>query len=240
MSFIKNQGGLLLGALVLLLLPSCATTDYEGIILDKDRQIEALNEDKFQLELEVDELRGGSANWERQLADARRQSEQLRQELAKKAAAVQPAVAVAPSDLERDRRALADNLAGHGLEVIERRGQLAIVLPSEITFASGKAELTASGRGNLTRIAEEVRLKFPDKRISVEGHTDDDPISKSKFRSNWHLSVERALTVRDSLERAGIPSDRFNVVGYGQHQPVAANSNDSGKKRNRRVEVVLY
>ncbi|MEQ8764188.1 MAG: OmpA family protein [Planctomycetota bacterium] len=238
MKAIKRMGGLGIFTLFLAWLPSCVTTDYEGIILDKDRQIEALSEEKFQLELEVDDLRASKATWEQKVAEAERRAADLRKELAAKP--VTPAKAAPVSDIENDRRALSETLKGRGLEVVERRGQLAIVLPSELTFASGKAELTSGGRGNVDRIAEEVRLRFPEKKISVEGHTDNDPIRKSGFRSNWHLSVERALSVREALERAGIGSDRFNVVGYGEHKPIASNASDTGKKRNRRVEIVLY
>jgi chemotaxis protein MotB len=121
-----------------------------------------------------------------------------------------------------------------------RDGDLVISLPGTITFASGSAKLTSRGEGILRRIVDEIRSRHRDRTISVEGHTDNDPIRKSKFETNWRLSVERAMAVRDYLEQsAGVDPDRFRVVGYGPFRPVASNNSSDGKEKNRRVEIVI-
>ncbi|HET7657118.1 MAG TPA: flagellar motor protein MotB [Bacillales bacterium] len=80
-----------------------------------------------------------------------------------------------------------------------------------------------------------------DSPVSVEGYTDDIPISQpSRFRSNWELSTARALSVRQYLDdHTQIASSRFRVTGYGKYHPVAPNDTPAHRAENRRVNIVV-
>ena len=82
-----------------------------------------------------------------------------------------------------------------------------------------------------------LNSKFAGRRFYVEGHTDSDPIQKTKdkYRDNRQLSSERADAVVRALARQGVPDDAMVVVGYGQYEP----RDPKTKARNRRVEIVV-
>jgi chemotaxis protein MotB len=113
-------------------------------------------------------------------------------------------------------------------------------LPNEILFDSGKAELKRATSAELDHILTVLKQKYVGKQIDVVGHTDTDPIQKSKWKDNWELSAQRALTVTRYLIERGIPEDQIRAVGRGASQPVASNATASGKAKNRRVEIVVH
>lgn len=76
-------------------------------------------------------------------------------------------------------------------------------------------------------------------QVDVVGHTDSDPIKKSKWKDNWQLSAERALAVLRYLNSKGISSEKIRAVAAGSSRPVASNKSSSGKAQNRRVEIVV-
>ena len=83
---------------------------------------------------------------------------------------------------------------------------------------------------------------FPDETIRIEGHTDNDPIKRTKqlYQSNWELSAVRAATVLHYLiDNCHLDPEKLYLAGFGKFQPVASNKNKSGKKKNRRVEIVV-
>ena len=84
-----------------------------------------------------------------------------------------------------------------------------------------------------------LRERYGDKTINIVGHTDSDPIKKSKWQDNWQLSAERALSVLRYMNKKGIKGDRIMAVAAGEGRPVSSNSTSSGKARNRRVEIVV-
>ena len=78
--------------------------------------------------------------------------------------------------------------------------------------------------------------------MRVEGHTDATPISPERaeqFPTNWELSTARATTVVRFLEEQGIPGERLAALGFGEHRPLADNGTAIGRRRNRRIELVL-
>jgi chemotaxis protein MotB len=119
-------------------------------------------------------------------------------------------------------------------------GTITITLPNTILFSSGKASLKGATSRELDRIQSVLQQKYRNNLIDVVGHTDTDPIKKSKWRDNWQLSAERALAVAGYLMKRGIPEGRIRAVGCGPARPVASNSTASGKSKNRRVEIVVY
>jgi len=118
-------------------------------------------------------------------------------------------------------------------------GTITVTLPNAILFDSGKATLKKATSAELDHIRSVLQEKYSGKQIDVVGHTDSDPIKKSKWKDNWELSAQRALTVARYLIERGIPNDTIRAVGCGESQPIASNSTASGKAKNRRVEIVV-
>ena len=120
------------------------------------------------------------------------------------------------------------------------RGTVTVTLKNEILFDSGKAELKKAISVELDHIHSVLRSTYSSKRVDVVGHTDTDPIKKSKWKDNWELSAQRALSVLRYMVKRGIPAEKIQAVGCGQSLPIASNSTSSGKARNRRVEIVVH
>jgi len=111
-----------------------------------------------------------------------------------------------------------------------------ISIPGDILFDSGKADLTASGRGKITQIASDIRAKYADRDVYVFGHTDDQPIRKSKWRDNWELGAHRSLTVIRALREAGVANEFLVQANCGEHRPRVPNMGEGNRRLNRRVE----
>jgi chemotaxis protein MotB len=128
-----------------------------------------------------------------------------------------------------------------GISYGMRDGNMVISIPSSITFASGQATLSKDGQKALKNVASTLKKEYPGAKYGVEGHTDSDPIKKSKFTSNRELSIARAMAVLTYLvEDCGIPDDQCIVAGHGQYDPVGSNKSDTDKAKNRRVEIVVH
>jgi len=119
-------------------------------------------------------------------------------------------------------------------------GTITVTLPNAILFGAGKAHLKKGRSAELNHVYSVVKQKYAGRRVDVAGHTDSDPIRKSKWKDNWELSAQRALTATRYLIKRGIPQDRIRAVGCGASRPIASNSTASGKARNRRVEIIVH
>jgi chemotaxis protein MotB len=120
---------------------------------------------------------------------------------------------------------------------VDERG-LVVSLIDTSFFDPGSANLKPAAMRVLQGMA--ASFKKTDNEIRIEGHTDNIPIRSSKFPSNWELSSARASAVVRFLdEKGGLPSSRFSAVGYADIKPLASNGSPEGRKRNRRVEIVL-
>ncbi len=117
------------------------------------------------------------------------------------------------------------------------KGKISIGVQDAVTFDSGSTTLKESSHKVLRSVAQVLKNKFSGKRFYVEGHTDSDPIvkTKDKFVDNMHLSTERARSVVKYLISQGVPESAIVVVGYGQFDPIDKKS----KAANRRVEIVV-
>lgn len=108
---------------------------------------------------------------------------------------------------------------------------------SQLLFASGEAGLSPDALPVLRKVAQIVR-RLPNV-INVEGYTDNVPIDTLEFPSNWDLSSARATTVVREFIALGINPNRLSAIGYGEYHPVADNTNEEGRFKNRRVTLVL-
>jgi len=125
------------------------------------------------------------------------------------------------------------------LDVTETAREVTVTLPDDILFDSGKAELKATSKATLDKIAGVIKRDYAGKEIQVIGHTDNDPIRKSGWKDNWELSAQRALAVVRYLASQGVPEKQVTAAGRGQFMPRDSNATAAGKSRNRRVQIVI-
>jgi len=116
-----------------------------------------------------------------------------------------------------------------------------VTVGTDILFASGKAELTAAGKSTLDKIAGDLKTTYAGMPVRVFGHTDTDPIRKSKklWQDNLDLSANRAMAVSRYLISKGISAKLVETVAMGENHPIASNDTPAGRAKNRRVEIVV-
>jgi len=129
---------------------------------------------------------------------------------------------------------------GYDVSFDPRAGTITVTLQNAILFDPGKAALKRTTSTELNHILSVLKRQYSNKQIDVVGHTDSDPIKKSKWKDNWELSAQRALAVVRYLLAHGIAKDKARAVGCGAGKPIASNATASGKARNRRVEIVVH
>lgn len=133
-------------------------------------------------------------------------------------------------------------------ELLEDREDIRIegdrfLLPSELFFASGSANIGAAGEPELDTLADlllELNETIPDDIewiLRVDGHTDRVPISTAQFSSNWELSTARAVSVVEYLVEQGVPPERLAATGFGEFQPIDEADTPEAYQRNRRIEI---
>ena len=132
--------------------------------------------------------------------------------------------------------------AGYDVAFDAAAGTITVTLPNTILFDSGKASLKSATSKELDHILSVLRQRYEGKEIDVVGHTDTDPIRKTKdlWEDNWELSAQRALSVARYLTKNGVPENLVQASGCGPFRPVASNATTAGKAKNRRVEIVVY
>lgn len=128
------------------------------------------------------------------------------------------------------------------VQLTEMKNRLTMTMVDKIIFPSGSVEISKEGKAVLDKVVS-ILKDVKDKRIQVEGHTDNVKIVsdlKKRFPTNWELSTARATEVVRYLQEAGgINPTLLSATGYGENQPVAPNDTDEGKHKNRRIEIVL-
>jgi chemotaxis protein MotB len=129
---------------------------------------------------------------------------------------------------------------GKGAKYDKKSGTITVTLQNTVLFSSGKATLKKMTISELDHIKSVIKSRYSGMLIDVVGHTDTDPIKKSKWKDNWQLSSERALAVLRYLNSKGIGSSNIRAVASGSSVPVSKNSTMSGKAKNRRVEIVVH
>ena len=110
-----------------------------------------------------------------------------------------------------------------------------VTLSADALFAVNSAELSAEARGELSRLASQIRERTDLARVFIAGHAD----STGSDAINDPLSQARADSVADHLVGQGVSRSLIETRGYGSRQPVASNDTVDGRRQNRRVEVTL-
>lgn len=159
--------------------------------------------------------------------------------IARAAPPVAPAAApvAGPDVVDAFRRFLAPEIA-EGLLSVEGDAQRVMVrINGRGMFDSGGADLAPRFVALLGRVGQALRTEPG--RVSVLGHSDNQPIRTVRFPSNFQLSAARAEAARAVLASATGQPERFSAVGRADTEPLASNSTAEGREKNRRIEVVL-
>ena len=138
-------------------------------------------------------------------------------------------------ELERNR-ALIEELKRRNIEARETERGVTINIP-QVVFQFGSANLTFDGRERVKQIATTVNRQAPGRRISVEGHASRERADQEAY--NQRLSERRAQAVAGSLEIEGVNNDRITSRGFGTRFPTHSNETEEGRRKNRRVEVII-
>ena len=207
--------------------------ELAGLLAQSRQEAGVLEE---QLAAVRDQLRGVTA----QLADAREEKKSSDNRVQALTASVrrQGGVSITPNS------SLLQTLPAVNLPDVHVRRDgdvIRLALPGEQLFESGSARLRPGAAKIVTGAAHEILRIYPDQLVSVEGHTDSDPITGRGWRNNHELSVGRAMAVYDVLlSHTRYQPSQLHIVGHGPNHPVASNATPEGKNRNRRVELVVH
>ncbi len=123
------------------------------------------------------------------------------------------------------------------IQVVARRHELVLRLSDGLLFDSGNDVLREPATRVLQHIVAELKKHNVD--VRVEGHTDNRPIKNARFRSNWDLSTARSTAVVARLVAEGIAAPRLSAAGYGEFHPLGESATEEGKKKNRRVDLIV-
>ena len=192
----------------------------------------------------------GCSNNTEQLDAFKTENEELRSQYTES----QEALLAADSDLQRAKEALRSEQERNGTlqgqldtrpEVVNvfenidgvsasmRDKDLALTVASDLLFSSGSASLKKSAKSTLGDVATALNNQYPNQSIVVMGYTDTDKITKSNFKSNWHLAFDRAWAVREYLVTKGVNKNRISIESWGPTKPLAT------KAASRRVDIVV-
>lgn len=135
---------------------------------------------------------------------------------------------------DKQEAELRKTMEGTGVEVQRQGDDLKLVMPGNITFATGSSEVSQQAQWTLGTVAESIK-KYQGSNVEVTGHTDN----VGALASNNELSQARAIAVAKVLVGEGVEKSRVQVFGVGPSQPIASNSTEEGRLSNRRVEIKL-
>ncbi|HAB40424.1 MAG TPA: hypothetical protein DCE24_01080 [Porphyromonadaceae bacterium] len=119
------------------------------------------------------------------------------------------------------------------------KGVVYISLADNMLYRSGSYEISDKAMETLSKIAKIIK-DYKDYDVMVEGNTDNVPINRTNIRNNWDLSALRASSVVQVLQnKFGIDPARLSAAGRGEYRPIADNTTESGRQRNRRTEIII-
>jgi chemotaxis protein MotB len=198
------------------------------------------------LNRQMDELRGQMTAVSRALEVAESTARDKDVQIANLGSRLNAALAQKVEELQRYR----SDFFGRLREVLANRPGIQVVgdrfvFQSEVLFPVGGADLSMAGSEQILRLADTVKELSaeipPDVNwlLRVDGHADRQPVTGTRFASNWELSASRAITVVKLLVLAGVPANRLAATGFGDNQPLDGTETPDAYARNRRIELRL-
>lgn len=140
----------------------------------------------------------------------------------------------ATGGLDIQARRLRQELVGTGVQVQEMNGQVRLIMPSNITFATDSAVFQTSFNRVLDSVAKVIK-EYNKTAVQIVGYTDN----TGTVAYNNQLSLKRAQAVATYLQNRGVAANRLSVTGMGPNNPIASNATAAGREQNRRVEITL-
>lgn len=209
---------------------------------DYRRQIASFEVAAGALGQEAAALAADNAALAAQIESGRARTAGLEEKLARRQAAQEAEAAEMQRAHDRLVAALRDEIADKDVALDAANRRLTVSIVERVLFPSGQATLTPEGEPIIDRIGSVLRA-LPEQFILVEGHTDNVPIGavlRARFPSNWELSAARAAeVVRRLIDHGDVESDRLRAAGRADTRPVAENDTENGRRRNRRIEIIL-
>ncbi|WOR14643.1 OmpA family protein [Hyphomonas sp. FCG-A18] len=136
--------------------------------------------------------------------------------------------------MDKQEEKLRQQTAGTGIEVERQGDQIALTMPSSVTFPVDSSRIQPSFQAPLTDVANTL-LEFPSTTVDIVGHASSDGADDY----NLDLSIRRAQSVQSFLIARGVQDIRLNALGMGETRPIADNATAAGRAANRRVEILL-
>jgi len=119
------------------------------------------------------------------------------------------------------------------------KGVVYISLSDNMLYKSGSYEISDKSGATLAKIAK-IITDYKDYDVLIEGNTDAVPITMPNIRNNWDLSALRASSVVQALQNTyGVEPKRLTAGGRGEYNPIADNTSDAGKAKNRRTQIII-
>lgn len=201
------------------LLGGCAHSAKERVTLleDENFELRARNE---QLQASLGQSEQARALLDKEARDLRAEKERLELETSRQG----PSYASADTGFE--------GLSGVSTST-NAAGEVIVAVAGDVLFDSGRIDLKSTAKKTLDEIASVLNSRYSGRLIRIAGHTDSDPIKKSKWETNERLSAERALAVETYLQSKGVNGDRMYSAAFGPSQPKGS------KQSSRRVEIVV-
>ncbi|MEO0511966.1 MAG: OmpA family protein [Planctomycetota bacterium] len=212
----------------------------------QEQRLQVLSAENDDLRSQLNETRDRSESVETSMGDLQSENDRLLSQVRdldgqlRRLDQMLGEIAVNTLDAETDDalRGLADRN-----DAIEYDSAIGVLrFSSDLTFASGSADVTAGARDALADLANVLADLDDPYELTVVGHTDSVRPSSStarRFPTNRALSVARAISVAEVLASEGIPADAILTGGWGEHRPLVPNSETGGTPANRRVEIAL-
>ena len=199
---------------------------------DRTAQVQEMGGQLDQLTQVNDETKARTASLQTQLRDAEAQLAMAQNQV--------QTIQASLRDKEQGLNQLRAQLQDLNVQLEETNRGLTMTIVDELLYKPGKAELSAGGAELIGKVAAILQTNFPSRELLVEGHTDDQPIKHSSWKSNWELGAARALTVVHELtENQGFDPSRLSATSYGEFRPVAPNETSEGRSENRRSVIVI-
>jgi len=224
-----------------IVLSSCGTGKKLEAANAQVQQLQAANSEltakQNDLQKQIDNLTASNKSVEQQFAQYKSGCEQSSQKLQAMQAAEKEDEA-ALNEMEKKIDAALANFNNKGVDVYQKDRVIYINMEDKLLYKSGSAVLGEDGKTALENIAAALN-EYPDLKVVVVGHTDDKKFKNSNS-DNLSLSTERANSVvrvlRDSYH---VDPTRLTAAGKGKYSPVADNTTEEGRAKNRRTEIIL-
>lgn len=197
-----------------------------------NRDLTQQQEQLLTIQQNLDKTRKLNDSLSTSLAERETKVKELEQVLANKDRAVQ--------DLKNRISNALLNFKENDLTVKVKNGKVYVSLAEQLLFGSGSIEVDSKGVTALQQLAKAIKDQ-KDINITIEGHTDNVPISKKSqyMNDNWDLSVMRATSIAKILTKAGVSSKQITASGKGEYAPLSPNDTPQNKQKNRRTEIII-